>query len=184
MRINVITIFPEIFDILNVGVISKSLKNKIIKLDVRDLRKNATNKHNNIDSKPYGGGEGMVMMAEPIVKTLKQIKKKERGPVIFMSPQGEKLDQKKVKSFSKLKFPINQLAQNINNQVKESSYKGMFITAVIGKLNISSKDVEFVNFGHESIMCFDKNKKSFSYIKAERPPLYAKSKMASNHILH
>ena len=47
----------------------------------------------------------------------------------------------------------------------------MFITAVIGKLNISSKDVEFVNFGHESIMCFDKNKKSFSYIKAERPPL-------------
>ena len=49
MRINVITIFPEIFDILNVGVISKSLKNKIIKLDVRDLRKNATNKHNNID---------------------------------------------------------------------------------------------------------------------------------------
>ena len=103
MRINVITIFPEIFDILNVGVISKSLKNKIIKLDVRDLRKNATNKHNNIDSKPYGGGEGMVMMAEPIAKTLKQIKKKERGPVIFMSPQGEKLDQKKVKSFSKLK---------------------------------------------------------------------------------
>ena len=75
------------------------------------------------------------------------------------------------KSFSKLKFPINQLAQNINNQVKESSYKGMFITAVIGKLNISSKDVEFVNFGHESIMCFDKNKKTFSYIKAERPPL-------------
>ena len=75
------------------------------------------------------------------------------------------------KSFSKLKFPINQLAQNINNQVKESSYKGMFITAVIGKLNISSKDVEFVNFGHESIMCFDKNKKFFSYIKAERPPL-------------
>ena len=75
------------------------------------------------------------------------------------------------KSFSKLKFPINQLAQNINNQVKESSYKGMFITAVIGKLNISSKEVEFVNFGHESIMCFDKNKKSFSYIKAESPPL-------------
>ena len=75
------------------------------------------------------------------------------------------------KSFSKLKFPINQLAQNINNQVKESSYKGMFITAVIGKLNISSKEVEFVNFGHESIMCFDKIKKSFSYIKAERPPL-------------
>ena len=86
------------------------------------------------------------------------------------------------KSFSKLKFPINQLAQNINNQVKESSYKGMFITAVIGKLNISSKEVEFVNFGHESIMCFDKIKKSFSYIKAERPPLgLLNYKRPSNH---
>ena len=75
------------------------------------------------------------------------------------------------KSFSKLKFPINQLAQNINNQVKESSYKGMFITAVIGKLNITSKEVEYVNFGHESIMCFEKTSNSFSYIKAEKPPL-------------
>ena len=75
------------------------------------------------------------------------------------------------KSFSKLKFPINQLAQNINNQVKESSYKGMFITAVIGKFNTASKEVEFVNFGHESIMCFEKTSKSFSYIKAEKPPL-------------
>ena len=75
------------------------------------------------------------------------------------------------KSLSKLKFSINELAQNINNQIKESSYKGMFITAVIGKLNVNSKIIEFVNFGHESIMCFNLNDKSFSYIKAERPPL-------------
>ena len=75
------------------------------------------------------------------------------------------------KSLSKLKFSINELAQNINNQVKESSYKGMFITAVIGKLNVNSKTIEFVNFGHESIMSFDLKDKSFSYIKAERPPL-------------
>ena len=59
------------------------------------------------------------------------------------------------------------LAQNINNQVKESSYKGMFITAVIGKLNVNKK-IEFVNFGHESIMCFDLKDKSFSYIKADQ----------------
>ena len=45
------------------------------------------------------------------------------------------------KSLSKLKFSINELAQNINNQVKESSYKGMFITAVIGKLNLLTKEV-------------------------------------------
>lgn len=75
------------------------------------------------------------------------------------------------KSFSKLKFSINELAQNINNQVKESSYKGMFITAVIGKFNLLTKDVEFVNFGHESIMCFNNDDNLFSYIKADRPPL-------------
>ena len=75
------------------------------------------------------------------------------------------------KSFSKLKFSINELAQNINNQVKESSYKGMFITAVIGKFNLLTKEVEFVNFGHESIMCFNNDDNLFSYIKADRPPL-------------
>ena len=64
------------------------------------------------------------------------------------------------KSFSKLKFSINELAQNINNQVKESSYKGMFITAVIGKFNLLTKEVEFVNFGHESIMCFNNDDNS------------------------
>ena len=74
------------------------------------------------------------------------------------------------KSLSKLKFPINELALNVNNQVKESSYKGMFITAVIGKINIVKKEIEFVNFGHESIMVLD-NENNFSYIKASHPPL-------------
>ena len=74
------------------------------------------------------------------------------------------------KSLSKLKFPINELALNVNNQVKESSYKGMFITAVIGKINIVKKEIEFVNFGHESIMVLD-NKNNFSYIEASHPPL-------------
>ena len=87
--------FPEIFDILNVGVISKSLKNKIIKLDIRDLRKNATNKHNNIDSKPYGGGEGMVMMAEPIVKTLSNKLKKSAVQLFLCHHRVQKTRSKK-----------------------------------------------------------------------------------------
>ena len=57
MNINILTIFPEIFDALNSGVISKSLKNKIICLKTFDIRKNAVNKHNQVDSKPYGGEE-------------------------------------------------------------------------------------------------------------------------------
>jgi tRNA (guanine37-N1)-methyltransferase len=103
MNINILTIFPEIFEVLNSGVLSKAVKNKIISFDALDIRKNASNKHNHIDSKPYGGGEGMVMSAEPIVKTLKQIDQKKLGKVLFMSPQGERLNQNKVISLSKLK---------------------------------------------------------------------------------
>ena len=103
MNINILTIFPEIFEVLNSGVLSKAIKNKIISFDALDIRKNASNKYNHIDSKPYGGGEGMVMSAEPIVKTLKQIDQKKLGKVLFMSPQGERLNQNKVISLSKLK---------------------------------------------------------------------------------
>ena len=75
------------------------------------------------------------------------------------------------KALSKLNFDLNKLVMNINNQVKESSYKGMFITAVIGKINTKTMEMEFVNFGHESIMIFDKKNDSFSYQKANSPPL-------------
>ena len=103
MNINILTIFPEIFDILKSGVVTKPIKDKTLNIELFDIRQNSINKHNHIDSKPYGGGEGMVMMAEPIVKTLKQINKKNLGRVIFMSPQGKKLNQKKIISLSKLK---------------------------------------------------------------------------------
>ena len=103
MNINILTIFPEIFNVLESGVVSKPIKNKLLSIQALDIRKNSVNKHNHVDSKPYGGGEGMVMMAEPIVKTLKEIDKKKRGRVIFMSPQGKTLNQQKIISLSKLK---------------------------------------------------------------------------------
>ena len=103
MYINILTIFPEIFNILSSGVVSKSVKNKKLNLKILNIRKNSINKHKHIDSKPYGGGEGMVLMAEPLAKTLKEIPKKNRGKVIYLSPQGKKISQKKVLSLSKLK---------------------------------------------------------------------------------
>tara|TARA_B100001109_G_C18817475_1_gene452770 strand:+ start:591 stop:1322 length:732 start_codon:yes stop_codon:yes gene_type:complete len=103
MNFNILTIFPEIFDIFNVGLISKSIKKKIIKINTFDIRENSVNKHNHVDSKPYGGGEGMVMMAEPLVKTLSSIKKRQLGKVIYLSPQGKQLDQKKVVSLASRK---------------------------------------------------------------------------------
>ena len=103
MNINILTIFPEIFEILKFGVVSRSIRNKTLFINSFDIRANSVNKHKHVDAKPYGGGEGMVMMAEPIIKTLKKIDKKKRGHVIYLSPQGKKLDQKKIISMSKLK---------------------------------------------------------------------------------
>ncbi len=103
MNFNILTIFPEIFEVFNVGVISKSINKKMISINAFDIRKNSINKHNQIDSKPYGGGEGMVMMAEPIVKTLSEIDKRKLGHVIYLSPQGERLTQKKVVSLANKK---------------------------------------------------------------------------------
>jgi len=103
MNINVLTIFPEIFSALNSGIISKAIKKKLLLINLLDIRKNSINKYNQIDSKPYGGGEGMVFMAAPLIKTIKEISKKKRGPIIYMSPQGKQLNQKKIISFSKLK---------------------------------------------------------------------------------
>ena len=103
MNINILTIFPEIFEILKFGVVSRSIRNKILFINSFDIRANSVNKHKHVDSKPYGGGEGMVMMAEPIIKTLKKIDKKKQGRVIYLSPQGKKLNQKKIISMSKLK---------------------------------------------------------------------------------
>jgi tRNA (guanine37-N1)-methyltransferase len=79
------------------------MKKNLISINTYDIRDNAVNKHNHVDSKPYGGGEGMVMMAEPLVRTLSEIKKSKLGKVIYLSPQGKQLDQKKVISLASKK---------------------------------------------------------------------------------
>lgn len=101
MNINVLTIFPEIFSFFDHGLAGQSISNGNVNLNALDIRKNSINKHRQIDAKPYGGGEGMLMMAEPLAKTLKEIPKKKRGRVINFSPQGSKLNQKKVENLAK-----------------------------------------------------------------------------------
>ena len=84
-------------------MISKSIKKNLILINTLDIRDKSVNKHNQVDAKPYGGGEGMVMMAEPLVKSLSSIRKRKLGKVIYLSPQGKKLDQKKVISLAQIK---------------------------------------------------------------------------------
>ena len=74
------------------------------------------------------------------------------------------------RSLTKMNASVSTTAQYINNQVADSSYQGMFITAVIGKINIEKSEMEFINLGHEPIMVISKDL-SFEYIKSSVPPL-------------
>ena len=103
MNINIITLFPEIFDSLNYGLLGQALDREDIKINIFNLRDHQLNKHGQIDDKPYGGGEGMVLMAEPLENAIKNIPSDNLGIVINLSPQGTILSQKKAKELSKLK---------------------------------------------------------------------------------
>tara|TARA_Y100000816_G_scaffold282162_1_gene257516 strand:- start:407 stop:1138 length:732 start_codon:yes stop_codon:yes gene_type:complete len=100
MNINIITLFPEIFKSLNYGLLGQALEREDIKIRTFNLRDHQVNKHGQVDDKPYGGGEGMVLMAEPLENALKNIPSDNIGIVINLSPQGSILSQKKAMELS------------------------------------------------------------------------------------
>lgn len=104
MKFNIVTIFPnELMRSLNYGVIGNAINDNKIRIDYHDPRIHADNKHNSIDDKPYGGGPGMVMQAEPVLKSIQQARNGDINiPVVFLSPQGKTFNQDKAKELSKL----------------------------------------------------------------------------------
>lgn len=118
MTIDVITIFPELFkSFLNTSLIKKSRDKKIIQINIHNLRDYTSDKHNTVDDKPFGGGPGMLLKAEPIFKAVESLKKTTRRvgrksksslkkeadtKVFLLSPKGKLFDQKKAKDLSKL----------------------------------------------------------------------------------
>lgn len=104
MKFNIVTIFPnELIRSLNYGVIGNAINDNKIRIDCHDPRIHADNKHNSIDDKPYGGGPGMVMQAEPVLKSIQQARNGDINiPVVFLSPQGKTFNQDKAKELSKL----------------------------------------------------------------------------------
>jgi tRNA (guanine37-N1)-methyltransferase len=103
MNINIITLFPEIFEALNYGLLGQAIDREDIKINILDLREHQINKHGQVDDKPYGGGEGMVLMAEPLERSLKYIPGNNLGRVINLSPQGKLLNHEKARELSSLK---------------------------------------------------------------------------------
>lgn len=94
MTFRIITLFPEMFDCLKYGVIGKAFAQKLINIDIINLRNFAFDKHQTVDDKPYGGGPGMLLKPEPIKRAILAAKKQSRynSLVIYLSPTGVTLN--------------------------------------------------------------------------------------------
>ena len=95
MKFDIITLFPEMFSaIKEEGVIARAIKKSLISINTWQLRDFSSNKYKNVDEKPYGGVAGMVMQVKPIRDCITKIKQSSPNTkVIYLSPQGKKLDQ-------------------------------------------------------------------------------------------
>ena len=100
MRFDVLTLFPEMFDVLDKSIIGRAKEKELINVNLINIRDFSKNKHKKVDDTPYGGGDGMVMMPDVVYDAYKSVKD-ENSKVIYMTPQGKKLDQQKVEELAK-----------------------------------------------------------------------------------
>ena len=101
MRVDVITIFPELFEpFLGTSLIGRAARSGLLRIDVHDLRSWTTDRHRTVDDEPYGGGGGMVMTAPPWIAAVREVAGERRPRRILLSPQGERLDDRKVRSLA------------------------------------------------------------------------------------
>ena len=98
MKFEVLTLFPEMFEPVKQSILGRAEENKLIEANLINIRDFSENKHKKVDDTPYGGGAGMVMQADVIYNAYKSIKKT-IAKVIYMSPQGQVLNQKKVEGY-------------------------------------------------------------------------------------
>lgn len=127
MKFNIVTIFPKIFDsYFNESILARARKEKLIEINIHNLRNYTSDKHKTVDDTPYGGGVGMVLKIKPIYKALvkivgenklkyfrersknqksetkKNLNKNNKTKIILLSAKGKKFDQAMAKKFSKL----------------------------------------------------------------------------------
>ena len=104
IRFDVVTLFPEMFAaITGSGITSRALDAGLYSVTTWNPRDFTTDNYRTVDDRPYGGGPGMVMLAEPLERTLDAVKSAGGGRTLYLTPQGKKLDHRRVMDFSKEK---------------------------------------------------------------------------------
>jgi len=96
MRFDILTLFPDMFPgYLGQSILNKSIERGLVEIHVHNMRDWATGKHHKIDDTPYGGGAGMVLMVDPVVRCVRDVQSlaETKGTVILLTPSGRRLDQ-------------------------------------------------------------------------------------------
>lgn len=105
MKITILTLFPEMFSALSESIIGRAQKSGKLEIEIVNIRDYSTDKHKKCDDEIYGGGAGMLMMVDPIVRAVEAVKT-ENSVVIYTSPKGETFNQKIVEEMAKLEHII------------------------------------------------------------------------------
>ena len=101
MQIAIVTIFPQMFDsFVCEGMTRRALETGQLQLEFRNPRDFTEDSHRQVDDRPYGGGPGMVLMAEPLNQAIGSARAAVRGRVIYLSPQGRQLKQKRARELA------------------------------------------------------------------------------------
>ena len=106
MKIDVLTLFPEMFSSIKESIIGRAINNKLIDLNLINIRDFSKDKHKHVDDTPYGGGAGMIMKADVVYDAYNSIEDKEEAKVIYLTPKGKTLNQQIVKNLSKEKHLV------------------------------------------------------------------------------
>lgn len=105
MKIDILTLFPEMFAPLKESIIKRAVEKGKVKINIINIRDFATPPHYKCDDEPFGGGAGMVMMCEPLFKAIESVKKT-GSQIFYMSPRGKVFDQQTAVKLSKKRHLI------------------------------------------------------------------------------
>jgi tRNA (guanine37-N1)-methyltransferase len=97
MRIDVLTLFPQVFDgFLRNSIVGRAVESGLLTVECHDFREHAKDKHRSVDDRPFGGGPGMVLMCQPVLDALESLEggRAERPLRVLLTPQGERLNQR------------------------------------------------------------------------------------------
>lgn len=121
MKIDILTLFPEMFFSLNHSIIGRAIDSGLISINSVNIRDFSENKHNKVDDYPYGGGPGMVMKTGPVYRAIESVKEY-KSRIIYLSPKGKVLNQSLAEELSKEKHLILLCGhyEGIDNRITEN----------------------------------------------------------------